>query len=158
MKLLFALFFACSSLFVSSQTLEKIAKTFSVPEGWKTRVVRDTAYFPSFGKRHVAIWEFKCNDEKTQSVWFYVFKYTKADSMGLQQKATLYYTLSNCLLTSNTDIKENFLSFVKGDYFFVERMCPCYTSNDANCKKLADNLLEWIKTGNCTTESSTKGM
>jgi len=145
MKSILAIFFAFACFSVSSQTPEKIAKTFAVPDGWKTRVVRDTAYFPSFGKRHVAIWEFKCDDERTQSVWFYVFKYTQADSMNLQQKGILYYSLSDCLVASNQNINENFLSFNKGNYFFVERMCPCYTKNDPNCRKLADALLAWIK-------------
>jgi len=145
MKSILAIIFVITGFSVSSQTLEKIAKTFVVPDGWKTRVVRDTAYFPSFGKRHVGVWEFKCDDERTQSIWFYVFKYTQADSMGLQQKAILYYSLSDCLLTSNQDINENFLSFNKGNYFFVERMCPCYTKNDPNCKRLVDGILLWIK-------------
>lgn len=158
MKFIIGIVFTLSSLFVSSQTLEKITKTFTVPDGWKSRVVKDTAYFPSFGRRHLAIWEFKCNDENTQSIWFYVFKYTQQDSMSLQQKAILYYSLSNCLLVENTDIKENFLSFNKGNYFFVERMCPCYTKHDPNCKKLADNLLEWIKAGNCNQETADKGL
>src|SRR5690242_11957607 len=108
MKFIIGVLFAFLTLSVSSQTLEKITKTFPVPDGWKSRLVKDTAYFPSFGKRHVAIWEFKCDDDRTQSIWFYVFKYTRQDSMSLQQKAILYYSLSNCLLLGNTDIKENF--------------------------------------------------
>ena len=144
MKFVTGLIFVLIGFTVNAQTLEKVTKTFPVPSGWKSRVVRDTAYFPSFGRRHLAIWEFKCDDDRTQSVWFYVFKYSQPDSMVLQQKATMYYTLSNCLLISNDNINENFLSFNKGDYFFVERMCPCYTKGDPNCRKLANNLLEWI--------------
>src|SRR5581483_8288883 len=92
MKLIISSLFTVFTLSGISQSLEKIAKTFSVPDGWKSRVVKDTAYFPSFGRRHLAIWEFKCDDDRTQSVWFYVFKYVQADSMNLQQKATMYYT------------------------------------------------------------------
>lgn len=152
MKFILGLLIVILSFTASSQSLEKVAKTFTVPDGWKSRVVRDTAYFPSFGRRHMAIWEFKCDDDRTQSVWFYVFKYSQEDSLNLQRKATLYYSLSNCLLTSNDNINENFLSFNKGNYFFVERMCPCYTKNDPNCRKLATNLLDWIK-GKCDESS-----
>jgi hypothetical protein len=155
MKFITGLLFVFIAFTVRAQSLEKVTKTFSVPDGWKSRVVKDTAYFPSFGRRHMAIWEFKCNDDRTQSVWFYVFKYKQADSMNLQQKAIIYYTMSNCLLTANDNINENFLSFNKGDYFFVERMCPCYTKGDPNCRKLAEALLNWIK-GNGETVNTEK--
>lgn len=157
MKFIVSTLFIAFAFFASSQTLEKIAKTFSVPDGWKSRLVRDTAYFPSFGERHMAIWEFKSDDDMTQSVWFYVFKYTQADSLNLQRKATMYYTLSNCLLVSNDNINENFLSFDKGNYFFVERMCPCYTKNNPNCRKLVNALLDWIK-GTPTEPATNKGL
>lgn len=144
MKFIAGAIFVFMCLTGFSQTPERVVKSFSVPHGWKSRLVRDTDYLPSFGRKHVAIWEFKCNDGQTQAIWFYVFQYTREDSMELQQKATLYYTLSSCLLAANEDIKENFLSFNKGDYFFVERMCPCYTKGNPNCKKLVDRLMEWI--------------
>jgi hypothetical protein len=130
--------------FSQAQSVEKTTKSFSVPDGWKTRVVKDTAYFPSFGRRHVAVWEFKCNDEHTEPVWFYVFKCAKGDSVFYHQKATMYYALSNCALTANNDIKENFVSFFKGDYFFVERMCPCYTKTNSSCKTLMEQLENWL--------------
>ena len=111
MKFFIGIVFVLFTLSGFSQPLEKITKTFSVPDGWKMRVVKDTSFFPSFGRRHVAVWEFKCNDEHTEPMWFYVFKYRKEDSAVFHQKATMYYALSNCMLVSNNDIKENFVSF-----------------------------------------------
>jgi hypothetical protein len=146
MKYFFAIVFVLvTALGFSQTTVEKIAKTFSVPDGWKTRVVKDTSFFPSFGRRHVAIWEFKCDDGHTEPMWFYVFKYKKEDSAFFHQKSTMYYALSNCMLVANNDIKENFVSFIRGDYYFVERMCPCYTKTNSSCKTLVSALDKWLE-------------
>ncbi len=144
MKKYFVLIFACISLTGFGQDLKKIVKTLKVPDGWSGELVKDTSYVSMLGKRTVAIWKFECKKAKVQPVEFYVFDYKPADSISMKQKSIIYYATSNCLVASNEDIRQNSMDFVKGDYFFVEKMCPCYTTGSAECRTMVRQLGQWI--------------
>ncbi|MGP8217789.1 MAG: hypothetical protein ACLQQ4_19645 [Bacteroidia bacterium] len=114
------------------------------PEGWSVELVKDTSYVPMFGKKSVAVWVFECKKIKIQPVEFYIFNYSPADSVSMNQKALMYYVTSNCLVASNEDVRQNSLNFVKGNYFFVEKMCPCYTTGTVECRTMVRQLGDWI--------------
>lgn len=115
-----------------------------VPDGWSGDLVKDTSYVSMFGKRTVAIWKFECKKAKVQPVEFYVFDFNHADSIAMKQKSLMYYATSNCLVASNEDIRQNSMDFIKGNYYFVEKMCPCYTNGSTECRTMVRQLGQWI--------------
>src|SRR5579872_7384033 len=117
-----------------AQDLKKITKTFKTPDGWSGELTKDTIYVPAFGKKTVAVWKFECTKKKLQPVVYYIFDYASADSATMNQKSIMYYATSSCLVASNEDIRQNAMNFVKGNYYFVEKMCPCYTTGSLECR------------------------
>lgn len=135
-----------------SQDLKKIVKTFKTPDGWSGELKMDSVYVPSFGKKAIATWTFVCKTKKIQPVIFYVFSYTKADSAEMDQKAIMYYATSSCLVASNQDIRQNSMSFVRGNYYFTEKMCPCYTTGSVECETMVKQMSDWINKVDKTKE------
>lgn len=144
MKRFIALFLVLITVTCFGQDLKKITKTFKTPEGWSVDLIKDTTYVPMFGKRAIAQWKFECNKKKLQPVIFYVFEFTHEDSAKMEQKAMMYYATSNCLVSSNEDIRQNSLNFIRGKYFFAEKMCPCYTTGSVECRTMVRDINEWI--------------
>lgn len=126
------------------QDLVKITKTFKTPEGWSVDLIRDSSYVPMFGKKAIAMWKFECKKARIQPVEFYIFDFNHADSASLNQKALMYYVTSNCLVASNEDFRQNSMNFVRGNYFFVEKMCPCYTTGTVECRTMVRQINAWI--------------
>jgi hypothetical protein len=144
MKRCFTLFFILIAIAGFTQDLKKITKTFKTPDGWSGELVKDTTYVPMFGKKAIALWKFECTKKKLQPVVFYVFEYTHEDSAKMENKAMMYYATSNCLVVSNEDIRQNSLNFIRGNYFFAEKMCPCYTTGSVECRTMVRDINEWI--------------
>ena len=152
MRIYIALIFTCISLIGFGQDLKKITKSMKTPDGWSVELVKDTTYMPMFGRKTVAIWKFECKTVKIKPVEFYVFDYVKGDSASMDQKAMIYYATSNCLVVSNEDIRQNSMNFIKGNYFFVEKMCPCYTTGTVECRTMVRQLTDWITNKDHTKE------
>lgn len=134
----------CISLFGFSQDLKKITKTMKTPDGWAEELAMDTTYVPMLGKKAIAIWKFDCKKVKITPVEFYVFNYVQADSLAMLRKADMYYATSNCLVVSNEDIRQNSMNFIRGNYLFIEKMCPCYTTGTVECRTMVRELSDWI--------------
>ena len=69
--------------------------------------------------------------------------YFKDNPAAIRKKIIDYYILSSCLNYPSTIQEENFMSFAKGQYFFVMKMCPCSTDQNLTCKMLAKKLFLW---------------
>jgi hypothetical protein len=132
------------SISAFSQDIRQIVKTFKVPGGWSGELMRDTSYVSMFGKKLVAVWRFECKKKKLQPVEFLIFNYVPQDSASMSQKALIYYATSNCLVASNQDIRQNSMNFSKGSYYFVEKMCPCYTTGSEECGTMVRQMQDWI--------------
>lgn len=126
------------------QDLKKITRTFPIPSGWKGELVTDSSYVPMFGKKIIARWVFVCKKKDVQPVEFLIFDYIPQDSAGMEHKAIMYYATSNCLVASNEDIRQNSMNFIKGQYYFAEKMCPCYTTGTEECRTIVRKLGDWI--------------
>ncbi len=144
MKAFIALLFTCISVLGFGQDLKKMVLTMKIPVGWTGQLIKDTSYIPMLGKRTIAVWKFECTKVKIPPVEFYIFDYVKSDSVAMNQKSNMYYAMSNCLVVSNEDIRQNSMNFVKGNYYFVEKMCPCYTTGTVECRTMVRQLNEWI--------------
>lgn len=152
MKIFMALLFTCISLSGFGQDLKKITHTFSVPSGWKGQLVKDSSYIPMYGKKTIARWVFVCKTKRIEPIEFLIFDYLPQDSAAMEQKAMMYYATSNCLVVSNEDIRQNSMNFVKGNYYFAEKMCPCYTTGTEECRTIVRKLGDWIKSKEKTKE------
>jgi len=127
-----------------SQDIRKIVNTFKVPSGWSGELIKDSTYVGMFGKKLVAVWRFDCKKKNIQPVEFYIFNYVPQDSASMNQKAMMYYAMSNCLVVSNEDIRQNSMNFSRGNYYFVEKMCPCYTNGSNECRTMVRQIQDWI--------------
>jgi len=132
--------------------LKKIVNTFKIPEGWKSEMVLDSSYNPMFGKKMVARWRFVCTKVKIQPVELIIFNYVPQDSAVMTQKSMMYYATSNCLVVSNENIKQNSMDFARGSFYFVEKMCPCYTTGTQECRTFVRALSDWITNRDRTKE------
>jgi len=144
MRIYIALLFACISFLGIGQDLKKIIKTMKTPDGWSVSLEKDSTYVPMIGKKTIAVWKFECKKVKIAPVEFYIFDYISADSAAMEQKAMMYYATSNCRVVSNEDIRQNSFDFVRGNYYFVEKMCPCYTTGTVECRTMVRQLNDWI--------------
>jgi hypothetical protein len=144
MKRIFALVFILVAFIGFGQDLKKITKTFKTPDGWSGELVKDTTYVPMFGKKAIAMWKFECKKKKLQPVEFYIFEFNHEDSARMENKAMMYYATSNCLVSSNEDIRQNSLNFIRENYYFAEKMCPCYTTGSMECRTMVRSINEWI--------------
>ena len=141
-----SVFLWVTDLNVNAQTnLQKIINEFSVPSGWHSEIDYDTSYFPLFQKSQLASWNL-IGSQESQEVTYYIYNYSVADSTSIIKKMLDYYMLSSCINFSSTIPEENFISFVKGQYFFLMKMCPCSTANISSCKILAKKLFLWAST------------
>lgn len=125
-------------------SLEQIVSTFNTPPGWTSKFIADSSFFPLFERRQMATWTFKNKSDSTIKVTFYVFNYTPKDSALFSDKEQKYIRLVSCLLVPADKPNENFTSFQRSNYFFLKKMCPCYTLGNEQCKQLAKQLFEWI--------------
>jgi len=152
MKRILVLVFVLVATYGFSQDLKKITKTFKTPDGWSEELAKDSVYVPAFGKKTVAVWKFECKKVKIQPVEFYIFPYVPADSAIMNQKFIMYYATSNCLVASNQDIRQNGMNFAKGSYYFVEKMCPCYTTGSVECGTMVRQVTDWMNNKDKTKE------
>jgi hypothetical protein len=150
-----ALLFSLITLSSAGQdlkNLKKIVNSFKIPDGWKSEMILDTSYAPLFGKKMIAKWRFVCTKVKIQPVELIIFNYKPEDSATMTQKAMMYYATSNCLVASNENMKQNSMDFARGDFYFVEKMCPCYTTGSEQCRTFVRALNDWITNRDKTKE------
>ena len=139
-------FLLIADLNANAQTiLQKIIHDFIVPSGWHSKINYDTSYCPLFQKSQLASWTL-IDSHKNKEVTYYVYNYSAADSTSLTKKMLDYYMLSSCINFSSSIPNENFISFVKDQYFFLMKMCPCSTANNSSCRILAKKLFLWAST------------
>lgn len=144
MKKICIVLFLCIGLMGFSQDLKKIVHTMKTPSGWSEELANDSIYVPMMGKKTIAVWKFQCKTVKIAPVEFYVFDYAAGDSASMMRKADMYYATSNCLVVSNEDIRQNSMNFIRGNYIFIEKMCPCYTTGTLECRTMVRQLNDWI--------------
>jgi hypothetical protein len=124
-----------------SQTLESVLKV-GLPKNLTFSIKKDSSYIKEFNKSRYAIVDFLSSKTRVR---YFVFTYSSSDSLNFINGNSKYLMQSNCTSIRNKDKYKNFQSFIKGDYYFLLELCPCRTSENRSCGRLALKLNKWIE-------------
>ncbi|RAV98441.1 hypothetical protein [Pseudochryseolinea flava] len=79
----------------------------------------------------------------SDTVGFYIIEHNLSDSQQFQDVMRKRLISSSCQFKPHRNWKKNFMSFTKGNFYFVAPLCACTTVRDSGCARLARKINQW---------------